>query len=140
MNRINFLITIVLLITSFNLQAQNVKLKKGKVVIDNNEIMKYEKTRGGNDLSIYDFDGNELIFVKREVNSNPEKSYAIVNFLNYDLSFETKSQLYSFKKLIKELFKSKVITEDGLIDEKKAKIFVKKYDENITNRTIIIGN
>jgi len=64
MNKIKFFITLILLTISINLQAQKVKLKKGIVLIDDSEIMKYEKTRAGNDLSLYDFNETKIYLIE----------------------------------------------------------------------------
>ena len=41
-----------------------------------------------------------------------------------------------FKKIIEWMIKKKVITEEGAVDTDKLELFVKNYDENITNRTV----
>jgi len=140
MKKINLLFTALLMIASYNVNAQKVKLKKGKVLLEKIEILKYEKTQAGNNLSIYNLDDDELIFVKRNVSQNPQNTYATITFLEMNLSFETSSDLTFFKRLINRLLKDKVITDLGAVDKEKAKRFAEKYDENITDRTILIRN
>lgn len=117
--------------------AQDVKLKKGKIILDKNEILKFEKSTMA--LSLFDLNKDEeIIFIKwnnNETINYLEDDYIIINFLELDLVCEI-SISYSRKAMVKKLVKEKVISQDGQIDEEKAKIFLKKYDENITNRTI----
>jgi len=58
-----------------------------------------------------------------------------IHFIELDLLCEISSG-YGRKAIINKLLKEKVLGLDGKFNEEKAKRFVKKYDENITNRTV----
>lgn len=64
-----------------------------------------------------------------------EDDFIKIHFVDLDLVCEISSG-FGRKAIINKLLKEKVLSLDGKLNEEKAKKFVKKYDENITNRTV----
>ena len=127
------IISLFVLVLSISAFAQKVKIKKGFVLLDNVKIFKIEKDKTSYTLS--DLNDNEIIFAKR-YGTVAYNDYTKVLFSQLDISLETSENWYFSKYFIKILLKQKVINEKGELDEEKARMFAKKYDENITNRTI----
>lgn len=134
------IITIALLLVFGTLQAQKIKLKKGDVLLDGNVIMTYEKEVWGvHKITLTSLE-NEKDLVEINMNDNEtseyyEDDYVQIKFLSTGDLVEMKMNK-SFKKIIEWLVKKKMITSDGKINEKDLPLFVKNYDENITNRTV----
>ncbi len=57
-------------------------------------------------------------------------------FLATGQKFEIKGRVY--KDVLLLLLKNKVLTSDGVIDDSKIELFIKNYDEKITDRTLIL--
>lgn len=111
--------------------SQNVKIKKNKVFVDNKEYVHTSKRSVLSDsFSLYSLNGNkEIIFVldvppQREGNIKYPYYHYLVKFIG--TGKEIRFGDNRLKKLIKELYKSNVITNDGL-DLENVAIFVEKY-------------
>ncbi|MFC4818254.1 MULTISPECIES: hypothetical protein [unclassified Flavobacterium] len=129
--------------------AQEVKIDKDKVLIDNKEVLKYEKI-DFDQHSLYDLEGNEILLYKfhnNETHQYLEDDYIILNFLTLKTKVESKEKqrvlaglgLNSKKnveKLIAWLLKEKVIDANGVLNADRVEVFNQKYNENITERTI----
>ena len=130
-----FTMLLVLTQTSF---GQNVKFKKGKVLVDGKEILTLDRQL--TEATFYSLEDNEeILYLKHESNGTPhylEDDYIIIFFSNEEIKIETSRISGSRKKILKTLIKNKVLDLNGKIDLEKLKKFAKKYDENITNRTV----
>ena len=132
----NILLIIIAILSMSIVNAQKVKLKKGKVILEKKEILKYEKS--AMELSLYELnEDDEIIFIKwmdNETTNYIEDDFIKIHFIKLDLVCELSSG-YGRKGIINKLLKEKVLSPNGKFNEEKAEKFVKKYDENITNRT-----
>lgn len=120
----------------------DIDLKKDKVIINNVEAFVYDKKGLGNEFSLFTIDGKtELIYGKRNDNGTrqyKEDDYVTLKFLEQKLTVDNYRFGYStWKKIIEIIYENKVFTEDFKINEEALNVFVEKYNENITNRTII---
>ena len=134
--RLKNVLLIFIAILSLNVaNAQKVKLKKGKVILEKKEILKYEKS--AIELSLYELNkDDEIIFIKwmdNETTNYIEDDFIKIHFIELDLICEL-STGYGRKGIINKLLKEKVLSLDGKLNEEKAKKFMKKYDENRTIR------
>jgi len=132
--------TSIVLLLSLTVNAQKIKLKKGEVLLDGKAIMKYEKEIWGvHKMHLFSLDTeDELIEINH--NDNETKRYydddfVQIRFLSSGELVEMKMDK-SFKKMIEWLIKKKIIATDGKVIENNIALFVKNYDENITNRTV----
>ena len=122
------------------MRATVVELKKGNVELDGKVIMTFEKEVWGvHKIHLYDLSTeDELIEINN--NDNETSNYFDDDFVQ--IRFLTTGDLVEmkmnkpFKKIIEWMIKKKVITEEGAVDTDKLELFVKNYDENITNRTV----
>ncbi|WP_299107201.1 hypothetical protein [uncultured Tenacibaculum sp.] len=130
-------IALTILVSSFGF-AQKVKFKKGKVLVDGKEILKIE--RQGTEATLYSLEGDdEVIYLNYESNGTlhyHEDDYVVIFFSKEEIKVETSRIKGSRKRVIKALIKNKVLDMNGEINLEKLKKFAKKYDENITNRTV----
>ena len=121
--------------------SQKIKLKKGKVLVDGKAIMKYERQGLGAKITLYSLDNDdEIIDMLAKGNETPHcrgDDYCMMFFSEDEIKVET-SQFngMSWKRVIKQIIRSKVLDMDGNINSEKLKKFARKYDENITNRTV----
>ncbi|SEC46002.1 hypothetical protein SAMN04489761_3054 [Tenacibaculum sp. MAR_2009_124] len=134
------LILLLLFITTSICYSQKIKIKKNKVLVDKKEYMQCEKENTYETFGIYlsELNSDEQK-IKITIHSNEthmylDDDYAKISFLTKGTQAEIKSR--SLKNMVKLLIKNKVLTSDGKIDEEKIELFIKNYDENITNRTI----
>lgn len=132
-----FTMLLVLTQTSF---GQNVKFKKGKVLVDGKEILTVEKQFFGPETTFYSLESeDEVLYLKLEDGGTVhyhDDDYMILFFSGEDVKLESSRLVRTAKKIIQILIKEKVLNGNGEIDSEKLKKFTKKYDENITNRTV----
>lgn len=132
------LLTLLLLATIA--QAQKVKLKKDQVLLDGKAIMSYEKEMWGvHKIHLFTLDTQDELI---EINNNDNETdkyydddFVQIRFLTQGKMVELKSNK-SFKKMIEWLIKKKIIDTNGTLLVDNIDLFVKNYDENITNRTV----
>ncbi|RSC93440.1 hypothetical protein [Tenacibaculum singaporense] len=133
-------IAFTILISSLGF-SQKIKLKKGKVLVDGKEILNYQKRGLGTELILYSLDSKDEI-VNMFQENNGTHSYLDDD---YKKMFFTKDEIWvessrvstrGWKYMIKLLLENNVLDNEGSINSKNLKKFAKKYDENITNRTV----
>lgn len=121
--------------------AQEVELKEDKVIVDGKEVLKYEKINNGH-YSFYDVEGNEILMYKYQNNQTQNydgDDYFTLNFVSLKRKVETSdfSLIYAMsskknmQKLIKLLFKEKVLDINGHVNTEKLDIFYEKYNQEI---------
>ncbi|HKX86283.1 MAG TPA: hypothetical protein VJL37_06405 [Flavobacterium sp.] len=136
-----------ILLAPFAINAQEVVIEKDKVLLDGTPILKYEKINLINH-SFYTLNDDEILNFRsfdNETPKYPDDDYYILNFINEKIKVESTdySRIMSFmnsrkmcEKLVKWMLKDKVLNTDGTVNPQKLEVFVQKYHENITERTI----
>ena len=131
--------TLILLIfsviISVNLKAQNLILKKGKLLIDDIEVFDYKIDVAKGWLSIYDLKTKEeLIYIEESlggIDNEHGNDYVIFKFLKQKVTVETSG--YSFWiDYVKFLYRNKIFDSNGKIDDLKINLFQLQFDENLT--------
>lgn len=137
MNKTLFVVALAILSSLFS-NAQKVKFKKGKVLVDGKEILKIE--RQGSEATFYSLDGDDEVFYLNYENNGTlhyhNDDYVLIFFSDEEIRVETSKIGGSRKRVVKTLIKNKVLDLSGKINSEKLRKFAKKYDENITNRTV----
>ena len=130
--------------------AQEIEIKKDKVLLDSKEILRYEKENIFNQSFYSLADDEEILHYRFSDNGTQqylEDDYFILNFLKEKVKVESSevsrvtvimSSRKSSEKLIRWLLKDKVMNPDGSIDSEKLDNFFQKYNEDITNRTEVL--
>ena len=129
-------IIVVLLLLIANIGfSQDIKIKKDIVYVDGKECLKI----GGdaNNVSFYDLEGNEIIFLKYIHNSKYGSLYNKITFLKQKKSFTSQSYIFTKNLLMKKLIGDKTLI-NCLLDEDKIENFITKYDENIEKPNITV--
>ena len=129
------ILLLVFLGLNLNVFAQEVKIKKDVVYVDGVESLKV----GGdmNNVSFYDLEGNEIIFMRYIHDSKYGSLYTKTTFLDINKSFTNMTYIFTKKDLIKKLIENKVLV-NGKIDPEKAERFITKYDEQVEKESLII--
>jgi hypothetical protein len=121
--------------------SQEVKFKKDIILVDKKEFLSFEK---GGTFGAVSYDLYELVSKKRIITlvynnggTHMELSddYTQIKFITTGVKAEISGG--DLRQAIKILLKNDVLKPDGTIDESKIELFIKNYDENISNRTII---
>ena len=121
--------------------SQEVKFKKDLILVDKKEFLSFEK---GGTFGAVSYDLYELVSKKRILTlvynnggTHMELSddYTQIKFITTGVKAEISGG--DLRQAIKILLKNDVLKPDGTIDESKIELFIKNYDENISNRTII---
>tara|TARA_R110000850_G_scaffold180700_3_gene306191 strand:+ start:391 stop:801 length:411 start_codon:yes stop_codon:yes gene_type:complete len=122
--------TLIFAGTLGTLNAQNIKFKKGDVLIDGVSCLDY--TSSSTNAEIITKDGNQTIILKyiRTGVGHNGGLYTKVVFVEHEKSFTSKSYIFNKKLLVKKLLSDAVIVDCG-IDESKIDKFIMKYDEGI---------
>lgn len=129
------------LLGTLGLHAQDVDLKKDKVIVDGKELFKFEKINGWH-FTFYDFQGNEIWMYKYQNNQTQNyegDDYFTIHFLTLKRKFQSSdfgliaamSPKKNMQKLIKLLFKEKVFDMDGNPDTERLEVFFEKYHQEI---------
>ena len=129
------ILLLVFLGINLNVFAQEVKIKKDVVYVDGVESLNV----GGdmNNVSFYDLEGNEIIFMRYIHDSKYGSLYTKTTFLDINKSFTNMTYIFTKKDLIKKLIENKVLV-NGKIDPEKAERFITKYDEQVEKESLII--
>ena len=116
--------------------AQKIKIKKGVIYVDGEKCL----TTDGDpvNISFYDADGEEIVFMKYMDDKRDGETYMKVTFLDQKLSLTSKSILFTRKMLIRRLLATKTI-ENCKLNEDKVERFILKYDENIESDDINVN-
>jgi hypothetical protein len=121
--------------------SQEVKFKKDIILVDKKEFLSFEK---GGTFGAVSYDLYELVSKKRIITlvynnggTHMELSddFTQIKFITTGVKAEISGG--DLRQAIKILLKNDVLKPDGTIDESKIELFMKNYDENISNRTII---
>ncbi|WP_420573567.1 hypothetical protein [Kordia sp.] len=120
--------------------AQKIKIKKGIVYLDEVAILKSDARKTTH--SLYDLDGNEILFIRFSVRSQlSDLQHNEFKFLKQRITVETTDYDYtslSYKQtiinIIEWLLQEKVLTTNGKINPGKIELFHYKYDEAISEK------
>ena len=123
--------------------SQDIKLKKGDVLVDEKVWLNYDGCGGfSNSCSLMVLSSKEEIvymkFVKipgvepiTNYNKTGDLTYIEVKFLGLNKSIELKE---GFKKAINMIYNSKCINDDGTFDEEKVQRIIEKYGTPFSDR------
>lgn len=128
------------LIFSNLVNAQDIKLKKEKVLLDGKEILKYERENWGVfQIHFYPLNSDEeiLLFKKNdnETKNYLDDDYTEIKFISLNKSLEIK-QNRTWSGYLEWLIKNKALNTDGSLNEEKVDNLIINYDEKITSRTL----
>uniref|UniRef100_UPI00404A74D6 hypothetical protein n=1 Tax=Flavobacterium sp. TaxID=239 RepID=UPI00404A74D6 len=134
------LLLLLLLSISYSAFSQNVKLKKNKLILDDKEIMNYELKNYSTEIHLYNLNTNdEEIFIfyhDNETRENRDDDYLKIFFIKSNKKLEVAQPFDSWKQRVKFLIENNVIDKDGNLIEDKIDLFVLKYNEDISKRTM----
>lgn len=142
MKKTNIILTLIVFLFTFSVSAQKIKLKKGNVLIDGVTWLTYDGCKLFSPVcSLYNSNGDEIVFVKfisvpgeepvSKTNTDGSLTYAEVIFLGEDKKFEIQK---THKKIILDIYKAKVVKEDGTLDESKMNRLLEKYGTPFSDR------
>jgi hypothetical protein len=134
-----FLLTLLcFLFIENNSMGQNVDLKNGTVIVDSKEFLSYEKSNHSYEFTLYKLNTkDELIFIQYNDNQTPSSNkddYYKIVFPGLNLKLETHNFESTWKPTVKWLIKNSLFNADGSLNEVKVKMFIEKYNENISNK------
>lgn len=131
------LVFLIICMPFFNeVYAQKIKIKKGIIYIDDQECL---KTDGDPiNMSFYDLEGEEIVFMKYLDDKYDGDTYMKVTFLNQKKSFTSKSIIFTKKMLLRRLLNTNTI-ENCMLNEDKVDRFILKYDEDIESDNINVN-
>lgn len=136
-------ITILFLFISLFSFSQEIKLKKGEILVDEKAWLNYDGCGGfSNNCSLMlTSNKEEIIYMKfvkipgvepiTNYNKTGDLTYVEIKFLGLNASIELKE---TFKKAISIIYNSKCINEDGSFDEDKVMRLVEKYGTSFSDR------
>lgn len=127
-------LTILVLFISNQINAQKIKFKKGVVLVDDVETLKYDKQQGGFETNIYNLDDKLLVQILDK--DNYDRYY--FNLSEKVIIESTEFDFYTHRQIIQLFFDKKILNSEGSINIEKLDEFKGMYDEKITERTIII--
>lgn len=131
---------IIATFTITTLSAQEVKLKKGIVLVDNSVTFSYTKKRMGNELYVYKLNSEEeymqLVVDNNNTESKIDDSKKII-FTKQNTTIQSKNfRNRNYEFLIALLLEEKVIDVNGDVDSNNLTRFKAKYDEKNSNQTM----
>ena len=132
--------TLLLLLVLFTFvgmaNAQKIKFKKGKVLVDGVECLNYDSS-DPNQVMISTLDNSQTIFLKsiRTGVGQNDGLYSKVVFAEQKKSLTSRSYIFTRGILVKKLISNKVL-DNCTIDPSKMDNFILRYDEQIEERLI----
>lgn len=138
---IQFLICTITM--SINAQKIDVDLKKDKILVNDKEVLAFDKKSMGTEFSIFSIEPkSEIIYCFRNYNGTMQyrdDDLLKISFLDLKITIENKSfSMRTWKNLVELMIESKLFDENYKLIEENVKKFEQKYNENITDRTVII--
>ena len=125
---------------TLSVNAQSIKFKKNTVLVDKEVYLNYERSGTVGSVS-YDLSelssGNRVIvLVQNNAGSLSDISddYTKIIFLKQGSNLEISGG--DLRNALKLLMKNEVLRKDGTLDETKIDLFIKNYDEQISERTL----
>ena len=140
MKKIFMVFFLILTITSF---SQDIKLKKGEVLVDEKVWLNYEGCGGFSSTCSLMISSNkeEIIYMNfikipgvepiTNYNKTGDLTYIDVKFLGLNRSIELD---VTFKKAISIIYNSKCVNEDGTFDDDKVQRLIEKYGTPFSDR------
>ena len=126
-----FLLFALSVITLNSVNAQKVKFKGDKVLLDGEEVFKFDRKGLGTEISIFSLEDNdEILYMTSNENGTRgyyNDDYIVINFFEQRVKFESEKLSRNWKKLLATMFKEQVISENGIINLEKLTKFVSKY-------------
>lgn len=138
------ILTALLFLITWNNFAQDIKLKKGEVLVDDKVWLNYEGCGGfsANCSLLMTSSKEEIIymnFVKvpgvepiTNYNKTGDLTYIEIKFLGVNRSIELDN--VTFKKAIGIIYNTKCINDDGSFDEDKVQRLIEKYGTPFSDR------
>ena len=130
--RKNYLLFILALI-NLTVYSQEIDLKKGKVIANNNSVFKFDKRKMGSEMSLFQLNtNNEVVFI--EINNNNTISYLNDDYIRLvfpknEVTIESTLLINkNFKEIIQMLFMYKVVDLDGNINDENLALFKQKQN------------
>lgn len=133
-NRILFILLFSCIST---ISAQKVKLKKGIVYVDGNEVLKYEKKFQDSELLLFPLhEDDEIIFIKYDDNGTSGYGYTSddfikIHFIKQNLKLESGSHAEFWKQIIKWMYANNIFNSNRTLNDEKVAKFVDRYHEEI---------
>lgn len=117
--------------------AQDIKVKKDDILLDNKPFIKYEKITIV-EYSIKDLSGSEILFFQTKQDQLTGASYLSFNFVGLKKKIESNNigRISSLgyknmlEKLITWLVKDHVLNADGSINPEQLDVFSDKYNDH----------
>ncbi len=128
------IISFIIYFLAFSAQAQNVKLKNDILYINGNECLSYKFQYSKTEITLFELNTDkELIYM----NSNGDFTKYTFTTLNKSMESRRGS---SWNWILKDFVNQGVIDSNCNLNEIKVTSYIEKFDEKISNRTIIIEN
>lgn len=131
--RKNYILLLTVILFTSVLYSQEIDLKKGKVLANNNSIFQFDKRKMGSEMSLYQLNTNvELIYI--EINNNNTISYLDDDYIRMvfpknDVTIESTLLINkNFKELIELLFMNRVVDIDGNINTENLALFKQRQN------------
>ena len=136
------IISILILFISVMGNSQEIKLKKGDVLVNGKAWLKYQDCGNfDSTCSLLNKDKEEIIFFKwisikgaePSTKANPEGNltYVEVSFLGLNKKFEIQKRQ---KDIIELIYNSKAVNEDETLNEEKISRIIEKYGTDFSDR------
>ncbi|HNP31903.1 MAG TPA: hypothetical protein PKN96_01275 [Flavobacterium sp.] len=137
-------ITILFFLISALVFSQEIKLKKGEILVDDKAWLNYDGCGGfsANCSLMLTSNKEEVIYMKfvrvpgvepiTNYNKTGDLTYIEVKFLGVNRSIELEN--VTFKKIITIIYNSKCINDDGSFDEDKVQRLIEKYGTPCSDR------
>lgn len=143
MSKTQRIATCCFLLISFWVSSQNVKLKKGEVLVDQIAWLKYEGCTGLKRTlcSLFNKNGDEVVFMKFFKRSNASDSmvfnrggdpnYFEVSFLGTGKKIEIRD---TPEQIVAILYKSKCVNEEGTLNTEAINRLIEKYGNSFSSQ------
>ena len=129
-------LSLLLLMLSTIVEAQDIKFKKGYVLWDGEKVMEYRVENVGREFYLYELgktDEEEIVLILYRDNNTDEykeDDYNKIIFSRMKRSYEI-SQEFMFKAEIVKLIRKKVVQKDGTVNEANMESYIEKFDEEL---------
>ncbi|WP_130735649.1 hypothetical protein [Flavobacterium sp. J27] len=127
----HYILLLTTLLLSLTVYSQDVDFKKGKVLVDKQNVFNYDKRKMGSEISLFKLDTTtEIIYI--EINNNNTISYLDDDYVRLVFpknEVSIKSSLLinkNFKEIIQLLFMNNVVDYKGNINAENLALFYER--------------
>ena len=136
-NLVIFILCFLAFASSATAQEITVKLKAGKVMINEQHAFDYSYFNNRKELYLYKIGTNQDMVILQKIDKHvaeESENFFFIYFSDSKKSLQTKEYIkFPFQYILKKLVAEHAISQMGTVNDEPMEKFINQYDEHLTN-------